>query len=273
MGIDYNTSRLATPIAGTPEGDRVRAQFLASLFHVLTDTELLYLANLTDGTTSTEDSRFGVTITWSESQQAFDVTPVRVGSGAAAVFNGTDEEGDTPDLARFSFGDGANDSPFSLIALIKPDTISGIDTLIAKWDETSATELREWEFILNAGVVEFHLFDESANAQVGRTAPALTAGTWTLLIVTTAGDGLATGINIFKDGVAVDDTDDDSGVYVAMEDLATVVTIASQIGSGGSASNFFDGSIGYLAIVNGAISVDEAFTLNKEFNSYFGLSL
>ena len=88
-------------------------------------------------------------LTWSEDVSAFDTKPVELGSGYAINFNGTDEEGDTPDADDLSFRDGATDDPLSLLALVNL-TDATSSAVLAKWDITTSSELREWILELDA---------------------------------------------------------------------------------------------------------------------------
>ncbi len=254
-------------------GDQVDAQLVHDLLAVLGDCRLLWLPNLTDATTSAERSRHGATITWSESLATFDASRTRLGSGAAQPFNGSDEEGDVPDAARYSFGDGAVDQPFSVLALINPDTVSGVDTIAAKWDETTGTPLREWWLALNSGQPELLLYDESAGAQIGRQdATALATGAWALVIGTYDGAGSSTGLSIAVDGARLDDTDRNSGTYTAMEDSATKPTVAFHVGASAD-EEFFDGKLALVAITAKALTIHEMWAVKELVNGYFGLNL
>ncbi len=261
------------PSAGTPEGDRIRDGFISALLAITGDVNFLLLPNLSDTTTTAEDSRHGATVTWSESLATFDAERLRRGSGVAIQFNGSDEEGDTPDAAQHTFGDGVSDSPFSVIALVNPDTVSGMDTIIAKFDETSASELREWRIELNVGDPRIQLADESANAVIGRSLSAgIATGTWALLVFTYDGGGASSDINIFLNGTEGDDTDENSGSYTAMEDTATLMTVAAHLGTA-AAADFFDGSIALIAVVAAALDADQIHSIKALANSYFNLSL
>ena len=124
-------------------GDQVDRQLVHDLLGLLGDCRLLWLPNLTDTTTSLERSRHGATITWSESLASFDGARARLGSGVSVPFNGSDEEGDVPDAARYSFGDGVADQAFSLVVLASFDTVGDAD-LISKFDATTGSTKREY---------------------------------------------------------------------------------------------------------------------------------
>jgi hypothetical protein len=204
-------------------GDQVDQQFIHDLLTVLGDCRLLWLPNLTDTTTSTERSRHAAAITWSESMVAFDATRARLGAGVVVIFNGTDEEGDTPDADRLSFGDGAVEQPFSVVALIKPDVNNATMTIASKQNSATA---EEWELYLNSsGRPSFNLRDESASANLGRQDATAFGTSWGLAIGTYDGGGSEPGIRVYKDAARVDDTSFSSGSYTAMENTAALVNI------------------------------------------------
>ena len=266
--IDYGPSPLHQG-SRSRTGDQVDRQFVADLLRVLGDCRLLWLPNLTDTTTSTERSRHAGTITWSESLAAFDTRPARLGSGVAVAFNGTDEEGDVPDAGRYSFGDGAADQGFSVGALIRPDVVNTLMDIVEKGDSSVA---QEWEFFIDAsGRPVFTLEDESASAQIGRLrGTPLTAGNWVLLCGTYDGSVANTGVNIYVNAARVDDTDQSSGTYKAMENTIGAVNIGARYTT---KARFFDGSIAFVFITAGVLGTDDVWTVKELANSYFGLSL
>ena len=198
-------------------GDQVDREFVGQLLHLLGDVRAIWLPGKS-GATLTDRSRYVRVLTWSEDVSAFDTKPVELGSGYAVHFNGTDEEGDAPDADELSFGDGAVDQPFSVIALVRPDTNSNTEAILAKDELTTGSTQREWFFLLNGGRPEFSLRDDSASASIGRRdATTVTAATWTLLVGTYDGSRAEPGIRLYKDANRVDDTSIGSGAYTAME--------------------------------------------------------
>ena len=266
--IEYGASPLHQG-SRSRTGDQVDRHFVHDLLAVLGDCRLLWLPNLTDETTSTERSRHAGTITWSESLASWDFARTRLGSGVAVAFNGTDEEGDVPDADRLSFGDGAADQGFSVGALIRPDGSLVSADILAK--ESSATA-EEWRLGLSgAGHPTFILTDESASATLARRdATALSADAWVLLVCTYDGSGAAAGINVYKDAALVDDTDDSSGTYEAMENTAALVHIGARYAT---KQRFFDGSMALAFVTARVLGTDDLWTLKELANSYFGLSL
>ncbi len=156
------------------------------------------------------------------------------------TFNGTTEEIDTPDAAGWS-----TTGAISFGAWIYLNTAAS-NVIWAKWDETSASELREVHFSLDSnGDLGFNIYDESEDAGIGRKQDtALATGQWHCVMGTFDGGTDAAGISIGVGGALTDDADivDDAG-FANSEDLATVVSIGYLEGTGGAKEQLFDGLI------------------------------
>ncbi len=245
---------------------RLREEFVEGLLGICGDVRRLWIAQQGDTTTSTTKDRNQATVTWSESLAAFDVGIVALGEGFAVDFNGTDEEGDMPDAADISFGDGANDNPFSVVALVNQGTAEAA-VVLAK--EASATD-EEWVLETDAsGNPQFVLTDESASATIGRQDATALSGN-ALISGTYDGAGLASGVAVYLDGVAADDTDVVANTYVAMEAGASTVQIGHHYTT---AALFWDGTISFILICAKELSADEQWRIKELVNWYFGLSL
>ena len=252
-------------------GTQVDREFVSALLDIFGDTRLLLLPGKS-GTTLTDKSRNARTLTWSEDVSGFDSSPPELGSGYEVAFNGTDEEGDIPDSDDFSFGDGAIDQPFSVVALIRTGADPTSRVILSKFDTSVSQE--EWLLELDAtDRPRFALYDDSAAAHIGRyDATALSANTRYLLVATYDGSQASTGIRIYLDAARVDDTDDNSGTYTAMENGAEVLALGYRQAAA-SKENFFQGRIGLAAIVGKQLSQDEVWELKEAINGYFGISL
>lgn len=211
-----------------------------------------------DAATFTTKGGEQVAFTWSEAPGAFDTALDLTDPGSfqgimpLVALNGTDEEADTPDAAIWSPGDGANDSPMSIGAWVK--VTGGVASVIlARFDNTSAAEVREWRFMVDSNnKVEFQVFDESGNAGATRISDAaITASVWEFVVATYDGTGGADAMGtsgavvdnatIYVNGAVVASTASDNGSYVAMEDLSTTTTFAHRLFGG--PAQLFDGSV------------------------------
>ena len=187
--------------------------------------------------------------TWSESPAWFD-TPLALtdpgsfqGIMPTIAFNGGDEEADTPDAAYWTRGDGASDRPFSVGAWIRPQTLSGRDTILAKYNSNIGS--REWYFTLDEGRTSLYLYDDSARVSARRLSDAaVTASVWSFAAATYDGAGGASAadtIVIYENGSAAASTAANSASYVATESLSSPAQLAGLIGVYGGAVSFFDG--------------------------------
>ena len=112
--------------------------------------------------------------------------------------------------------------------------------------------------------------------QVGREdQTAITASTLTLLAGTYDGSAANTGINVYVDGAVLDDADDSTGTYVAMENGATVTNIGATLSaaSGPVAEEFWAGDMGFIALTAKELSIEDIWAIKALVNSYFDLSL
>ena len=147
-----------------------------------------------------------------------------------------------PTYPGFDF-DGGNDyieiadhADFSPI--LTPFSISGwcnmtdaTNFIIVSKYNVGAT-LREWLFYSDVSdKLFFHIYDETNDTHITRyynTTIASYQGTWIHVVGTYDGTTSKTGINIYLNGVKIDDTDGSSvGALVSCRDTNTVVSIAT----------------------------------------------
>jgi len=258
------------PVAGTDAGDAALDNFRRDLLATLGDARLLWLPKSSDTTTNTDDTRHARTITY-DATIAGDTTAL--GSGIAWDLDGTAEEADTPDTTELSFGDGAVDEAFSMVALVNLDQIDATGTVIAsKWDSGGGTREYLLQVDATTGNLRLELYDDTANDFIGRLGgTALTATNWGLCVSTYDGSGSVTGIRLYLDGVRIDTSDVGAGGYVAMNNLATPLNIGTRIGA--SPELFWDGQMAMVAVTAKELNIDEIWQIKSSVNSFFDLSL
>lgn len=252
---------------GTTVGDQIRDQFYANLLAILGDTPLLWLPESSDTTTATSKDRNGRSITW-------DATVAsrfsRLGSGLQQDFDGDDDEGDTPDVAAYSFGDGTNDTPFSLLWVGTPDTDASAQTLISK--QNSAT-VDEWELHITAtnGYPTFDLIDASSSGIIGRSHDTDIGTSLVFIAATYSGSQAVGGMNIYKNAAVVDDgTGGTTGSYTAMEDTASLVRLGCRYTT---QERFYNGNKALTAIVAKELTPDELWAIKEMLNGLLDASL
>lgn len=261
------------PEPSTPDGARARDLFETSLLAILGDTRLLYMPRPTETLTSTGRSRNLRTLTYNADVAG---TMTTLGSGTSLNFNGTADEADMPDTDNMSFGDSANDEPFSVLAVLRL-TDATSSSIISKHD--TAGTLREWQFYFDSSDrPTFLVYDESEDASISRRdATGWAQNEWGLFVGTYDGSGASTGISLF--GVTettlafarIDDTTVDSGTYTAMENTATLPFLGAANNT--TPDTFFDGDMAMVAVCAKALNIDEVWDIKVLVNHFHGLSL
>ena len=240
-----------------------------SILEVLGDVRLLLPQVEITGTSITDYTRRTNTCTASTSVATWYGFQ---GRATYYDYNGTSYYLYRADDADFTFGDGSTDEAFSIVACVNPDGVTS-RTIMAKWDATTAAEAREWKFGFDAsGYPTMTLYDESANAYIGRQdQTAFATGTWKVLVATYDGGGSASGVKIYIDGVQLDDADVTDGTYVAMEDTATQLTVGSFEGTAGAQSEFYDGKMTWVGIAAKELDADEVWSLTQRLKGVLGV--
>tara|TARA_Y100000310_G_scaffold330207_1_gene401475 strand:+ start:439 stop:1260 length:822 start_codon:yes stop_codon:yes gene_type:complete len=257
----------------TPQTVLTRAEFLRALRRITGRCSVVWLPGTGDTTTTTGDETAlaGKTFTYNHSIATYDTPVEHLGGGVAIRFNGTDEEFDTPDTADLTYVAG---SEMSIVALVNP--IDATSSCIAsKFDETTASEAREWLFELDGSdKLHYQMWDESANASIGSASQdTITQNEWQLLTGTYDGAAASSGVLLYKNATLLADTDSDTGTFVASENGATVVSFGNHEGTGGTSVNFFDGRMAMILIVNKVMSVGDLKAVVRLCNEYFDLHM
>jgi hypothetical protein len=251
----------------------------ANVLEILGDVRGLWPFQELTGTTIQDYTNKNHDMTASESVASWDTAPAFKGRSTYYTFNRSDEEMDTVDHADFEFGDGVSDEAFSIIAVLYPsaDVITNGGTIIGKYNTTGAAEDREWIFRIEntTGYPQFEVYDESANDYRGREdQTALTANTWTILVVTYNGNEADpnAGINIYKDGAVVDDANHTGGgAYVAMEPGATPVQIGAHLTGVATYGNFYGGGMTWVGVTGKELDADEVWSLTQRLQGLLGV--
>jgi len=174
---------------------------------------------------------------------------IAAGSKGYGIFNGTSSYVLVPDSNLLSFGDGADDSAFTLMSWINMDDATSFP-ILSKGTGQSDDEYAL--YLLGNDVIQFLLWDQSANAFIGRRGVALSAyeSTWLHVAVTYDGSKSADGIVIYVNGVVNDISDVNNGSYVAMENSSSDLFI----GHFSIASSFADGKMKDIKIFDAELS-------------------
>lgn len=191
-----------------------------------------------------------------------------LGSGVALSFNGTSDYLTTPDAAAFSFGDGSTDSPFSCVAVASVvDTAAG-RALISKSDASNI----EWNFVVAStdSLQQFVMDNSTVSTPFRSSDSAISQGSWRVFgqsYAAGAGANPENAITLYQDGAVIASTGSTSAGYTAMENLTSLVMIGGQAPSLPTA--FFNGLMGCVLLVAGALSTAQHAALTAVFRRYF----
>ena len=179
-----------------------------------------------------------------------------LGSPKAWDFDGVDSYIDCGDHNIFSFGDGSNDSPFSLNVWINWDAIGSWKSLISK-DGGGST--REWA-LLTDDSSQIRIFLKNAggaNQQSIDTDSTFSTGTWYNISTTYSGVGgndATDGLKIYINGIVAATTVSADQAYTAMSNTTSPLDIGRYASSNAQCTN---GKISNCQIYNRELSASE----------------
>lgn len=178
--------------------------------------------------------------------------------------NGSSDYIDCGDKDIFSFTDGAgNDLPFSVSYWAKMDDATKFRAVVK--DYTSSTN-GEWFFETRpSDQLSFTLYISGRSAYIGREVSSVTnlEGTWHHFVGTYDGNESSTGIEIYIDGVASSNQNNNSGSYTGMSNTTESLYIGKQ------AATFANGKISNVKLWNRELTQAEITELyNRERENY-----
>lgn len=255
MGLDHDTIKFGLSL---PERRLLWAPYYASVLEILGTTGLIVPIGDTQSesaglTTATTRGGEQAVFTYSDvggrdewDSPASDLGPAHI---PVISFNGSDEVADSPDAAYWSGtadGTAPNEPAFSLGMWINPSASLGWARLFAREDITSGSTEREFRFFgTGSGGLGLHIYDESSGGFIGRkTANSLiTTGAWFFVTATKSTGVISSAVKIYIDGVNVDNADDESGSYTAMENTDAVAMLVHRITTTGAVNALFNGKM------------------------------
>jgi hypothetical protein len=249
-------------------GTQLQQDFVASLLTLLGDTRLLWLPFVGDTTTATDKSLNARTITWDATVAA---RLSALGLGYAQSFSGSAQFGTVPDADSLSFGSGAADSAFTVMALINVTDSAANKRILTKDDASAA---REWDFMIQSNeTIQLNIRDQSATVAATRTSnAALTTSVWRLVAATysaaVGGAVAADDITIYVNGAVAASTATNNVAYVAMENLTQGVALGALSVAGATP---FLGSMAMIALCQTNLSASNHWAIYQLVRSYFGI--
>jgi len=172
---------------------------------------------------------------------------------ASRSFNGVDDYLDLGDSDDFSFGDGSNDSPFSVSVWVKIDTLQSF-RILSKYDTNANTE---WSFGTDGQGRLLILVSDGSNFRVARYSNFTdNNGDWQHVVGTYDGRGGNSpqlGLKLYVDGVESQNVYDSSGgTYGAMSNTIQPLNIGRlQLAS---STQYADGNIADVRLYDAELS-------------------
>jgi hypothetical protein len=181
-------------------------------------------------------------------------------------FDGTGDYISVPDDDSLSFGNGVTDNPFSVSAWIYMNDATKFRIVGKNAGTTLSTE---YELAISSvDKLRFSLADSDITLQrIAREySVALTSleGEWVHVAGTYNGNGSASGMKVYLNGVRVDDTNQNVGVYTAMHNKA------SPVGIGKGIADTTDGLIDDVNIYSRALTATEILEINNSATPWKG---
>ncbi|WP_288955609.1 LamG-like jellyroll fold domain-containing protein [uncultured Polaribacter sp.] len=156
----------------------------------------------------------------------------------------------------FSFTNGSGtDLPFSLSAWINMVDASSF-RIISKYG--SGTDIEWYFYTTGSDILRFRLYDKNNVGYIGRgysTAMTSYQGQWINVVATYNGNEQSSGINIYINGLEVDDQDASGGTYEGMTTTTNPVTI----GKMGTA--YANGKFSNVSVFNTELSSTQVETI------------
>ncbi|MCK5610270.1 hypothetical protein KAR91_50825 [Candidatus Pacearchaeota archaeon] len=186
-----------------------------------------------------------------------DVTTAGLAAMTPCFDFGGAEAVEVADAASLSFGDGTDDSPFSISAWVYVSD-GTFQTILSKHDGTTGSEAREWMFFLDSSErANLRIYDDSVSTYQAVLTDPISVG-WHFVVGTYNGVGgtlARNGIEVYVDGeLATKARQVSGGVYVAMENTATQVAIGAAYGTGGTLTFFWEDKIDNVILFDAEIS-------------------
>jgi hypothetical protein len=238
-----------------------RRRFVGGVIDVVgrSNIRAFYVPSPTEGAVALDEVIAGRTWTHANTPSG---RITRQGNGFVVAYNGSSDLMTVPDANDLSFGDGTNDSPFSVVSMMRTPSIATGGSLLIKF----ATQL-EWGFQIVTSKPRLFMRDESVPVSTSRLADAaLLDNRWYVLGASysdvtgsaTAGDDMLH----YVDGQVVASTATNNAGYVAMENQTHPVLV-------GNAT--FGGQLGFSLLVGALLSAAQMSAISNAAYSYYRL--
>ncbi len=174
------------------------------------------------------------------------------------LFDGINEYLVAPNDSSLIFTDGVNDTPFTISFWLYPLAGSGLYVLVNKLNSKTTIGDQEYQLSYSNYNIYITLFDKTSiggTVLIGtNTNGSLPINDWTNVVVTYDGSGVASGLNIYYDGVLQATSDYSNGSYTSMPVTNSMLTIGK---AAWRDDNYLDGNLEELAMFNAELNLSE----------------
>jgi hypothetical protein len=190
---------------------------------------------------------------------------------ASLGFDDDDDNVDLGDDDIYSFGNGTADSPFTLSAWIYDQEV----TSGSIFDKTNIQGNDEYRLSLESGGndITFNLSETFGSLTVN-AADVTTANAWNHIVATYDGSSSENGMNIYLNGRLLDVTRTEGGIYTAMSNTTTPLSIGARWNEAASpptaVANVFGGKIDEVKIFNYELTAQQIRDVMNEGAVHFG---
>lgn len=199
----------------------------------------------------------------------------KLGMGWSIDPDGTDDYVDLGNGNDFSFGNGSNDEAVTWFGVCEVVDTGVGQVIISKRDNTTGTELREWDIIIDPSrKIRVIFFDESTNVYCRRLSDTGLSVGWYSLVITYDGTGGAVAadtIKIYINGSLVASTATNDASYVAMENSTTSFLIGASVGAAGTKVSLMNGDCALIGIDGSEWSAYDAHRFHQLCKGLYGL--
>ncbi len=175
-----------------------------------------------------------------------------------AEFTGNTSEIVVPNSPLITFGDGVNDSQFSIGGMFYVKSATNGENLFVKGGPIGTN--RELRCFYKDGNWVVQIWDDSANAKIQAEFPR-NLNSWRWIVINYIGSGDANGITVLDNDVDVTINRTSTGVYTAMEDTGEDLTFGKDPGG---TSYTFDGDMDALFVSNKVLSIQDSIDRRAE---------
>ena len=197
----------------------------------------------------------------STADTAFDMTALAAGGTSMIVVPNSDD---------FTYGDGSDDSAFTLLAVVNYTSDGTRQDIVTKWE----TNTREWALYVDTDdKLVFKLFDESVEEATSIKANSTLSSGWAFVAATyspSTGETAASGMNLYVDWAEVSVTTSNNANYVAMENLAADVIIGGKNGTDQHVITYDEGLSTIIGDMTDAAGIAKAFDNTTNYGQAAG---